>query len=243
MVDSFSDVWLPSTLQPEVAIDKNDWITAEATADYWWAWCHVLRQEIPLVYDLGCQTGYGSRILVEQNKARVVGYDANAAALAYARGEYQVADRNTFHRIDFNVEWRAILEKERPKLIVAFDLLPRLKHRDLFLLNLAELVPDDGWVFLSAWHLEEQQGGVTALSEDAAYRVLYRRDQLRQLLQRFFEEVFVRDDEGFPEPGYFDYLYAYAAKSMTGVSQQGESFAQVSFGRRVFACHKPRRSR
>jgi len=231
MTDERNDVWVPDTLQPEEAIKVNDLTAATALVDYWWAWCHVKRQEVELVYDFGCDSGYGSRILIEDTKAFVQGFDGDTAALAYARGEYHQPSRNSFKRVDFDMGWAEILHNMAPQLIIAFDLLEKLKHRELFLEQVTEALDKGGWFFLSSWNLRP----VTGHRGKKPYRVGYSRSDLKHLLMRYFKEVFTLQDEGFPEAHYLEKMdEVVAAQEEFAHKNQG-----FTFGTHLFACHLP----
>lgn len=203
-----TDVWVPEVLDFEEARELKKRTLTTRLLRYWWAWC-VIHQTDPrpeLVFDLGCGSGYGSRIMVEQHDNLVVcGLDSNEVALAVARQEFAIQGKTDFRRVNLDVEWIGQFYNMRPQVVVAFDLFERLVHRDAFLLYLSQMLPDSGQFLLST---ENTLNRDTTFRPDAPLHICYARSDLLSLLRRFFRVVRVYGQQDFPGKDWLDQVNA-----------------------------------
>lgn len=198
-----TDVWLPPTLDFEDACAGSDRLAQRNLLRYWWTWCLIERYDIRLACDFGCGSGYGARIMVEQHPRLVVhALDDNEVALAIARQEYLVEGQTEYRQIDLDMDWLGHFHNVSPQLVVAFDIFEQLQSRDTFLLNLTHLLPEGG-IFLLSPHGPAWSKNTTSLYVDPR-RVAYTRDDILDLLRRFFHEVLTPEQADFPSRDFLE---------------------------------------
>lgn len=133
------------------------------------------------VYDLGCGSGFGSRILAVNGGAKsVVGIDRSEKAVRYARATFG-GKGITFKVIDLEKE-RELL-KVRKKLVVAFETIEHLYDQDGFVKLVSRLLLRGGIALIS-----------TPNDFNCPYENLYHIKQLKprelkKLLQSYFRFV------------------------------------------------------
>lgn len=173
-------------LQIEETLTMGDKEGVEHLARYWHAF-HVGRLlSSKRVVDLGCGGGYGSRILLEiPDVKQVIGFDADKKALNTARGDYADA-RLSFEEFWLENEWSGNAElSKNADLVVCYECMEMLKHREFFLEQAVKIVASDGAMLLSANFVGRQQ--CHAEPNDAYFH--YTRPVLERLLQRYFRKI------------------------------------------------------
>jgi len=199
------EIWTPSTLETEKLLEEqDDMATARRLVHYWWAWCVVKRAKAPLVYDMGCGSGYGCRIMVEQqeHQMKAFGMDVDDDALVTARERYVVKDgpaTTEFRRVDLDTDWMDLFHNMKPTVVTCFDLFEYLDNRDLFLDALTEVLSAEGTLLLSCSTI---CAGVYRSKGDA--KLSFSAARLKGLLKRFFGKVYQLDDDKFPSKDYLD---------------------------------------
>jgi len=216
-------LWVPDTLELDTATDKK---TSDALARYWWAWYVAREAKCLFVNDFGCGTGYGSRILAELPGREVRGYDINALALEVAKQEYP-HEKINWHRMNFDEDWQGLVEPADLHLV--FDVVEELRHRDLFLMSLADLIAahrGETWVLFSLQCDYDQQRTIRGPRPPLA--VGYSLTDFTRLLRRFFSVVIAYDsklnhlDPGLPGVAFLNKL----------------NVSGLQFGRNYVACRE-----
>lgn len=219
MLQPENPMWLPSTLQPQEA---SNYVERSRLANYWWAWCLIHRENRPmLVYDLGCGTGYGCKIMANKHPSCVIhGIDSHIPAVEHARDNFAVAERLRFHRLNIELPWSNLLAHHEPDLITCFETLEHLASRDLFLEDVVQALAPDGWFLVSVSAVDETHF-------DAVTRqTRLTRTDAERVLRRYFTQVFTFDDDGFPSRDYHE-----------GIRQLPSS--DHAYGNDVIACFSP----
>jgi len=169
---------------------------------YWWAQGQIKAyfddaKQLVQICDLGCGCGYGSVIMASIEHARVIGVDFDQRALNPARSKYGNRPNVDFIEMSLEpldadaIDWPAI--KPGQNVFVAFEIFEALRHRELFLANVVDRLAPDGMLLLNAAH----HGRKLTTVNNADAWVHYNRDDLEQLLLRFFNSVeFTEDKDG-----------------------------------------------
>jgi len=138
--------------------------------------------------------------------AEVLGADYDSRAVAHARAHH--AAGNLGYEIGNIVTWEAG-STGRPlgqvDLIVSFDTIEHLLYREIALLRLAENLAEDGTLVLSTpcAHAVSQLNPAWE-----HHKIEYAHTDLLALLRRFFRQVLVPQDAGFPDRGFWERLNA-----------------------------------
>lgn len=219
-------------LQIEETIEAGDKVGVFHLYRYWWAW--LVLQKMPsvnLVWDMACGSGYGSRILTEKSDRMIVGFDGDPKALAKARAEYGHINNLTFEDLILDNKWEGTeILRGPPELIVCFETIEFLRHREMFLMQVVRnLAP--GGVFLFSTPCSHEHTDTKPIWK--FQQILYGRKDIFDLLCFFFEDVVGADvgmtdmAVGFPVPEYRD--------------QINKLTKEYTVGDNLFYCKKPRR--
>jgi SAM-dependent methyltransferase len=92
--------------------------------------------------DIACGTGYGSQMLLDAGASKVVGIDISAEAIAFARKAFSKT-------ITFIISNAEVYNEGKYDLIVSFETIEHLENRERFLLNLYEMLENDGILMIS----------------------------------------------------------------------------------------------
>ena len=135
-----------------------------------------------LVLDIACGTGYGSYYLAEQGAALVVGCDASAVALNYAKKKYK--------RQNLLFTLSNALEMPYPDgsfdVIVSYETIEHVEQDEAFLAECARVLKTDGLFLCST----PNKALSVALSWHNPYHVReYYSEEFFSLLSRYFDEV------------------------------------------------------
>ena len=230
-------MWVPPTLDMEEAVQRikthDDITTARLIFPYWWAWCVVNRSQPALVYDLNCNSGYGCRIIAEQQKHepfKIVGCDNNEEYVKHAREFYAERKRVEFQYLNLQVDFAAQFHSVLPDVIILFNTLDRLRHRDLVLLGLVDYMKADGTLLLA---FDETNSHHSSRGRKSEHSITYGRDDLSRLLPRFFEKVYWWIDDDFPSQDFVTDVREASCKDAP------QSHYTHLFGPNLVACHNP----
>lgn len=221
-------------LQIEETLAANDKDGVEHLSRYWWAWTVSAIKRPKVTYDLGCGCGYGSYILGEQDYGRVLGIDVDRRGLNMAHGDNS---RENINYLEYNLEnhWsqHAAFKGNKPELVVCFELLEYVWHRDFFLHQLSNFTADDGIALFSSRAVDRPL--CNSGPKDARFH--YNGDVLRGVLKRHFEIVTFGADaqnqhSGSDPFGYIDQLNTQIKASVK------ESY---TVGRDLVYCANPKR--
>lgn len=222
-------------IEPTAA--AHDWAGVAHLTRYWAArgMAKSLANGKPVIWDLGCGCGYGSRILVTPDTGyypAVVAVDADIRAVDAARSDYgkvpalSIVQQNldwswtTEPRI---ADWAALDAFPRPDMIVAFELFEALRHRELFLDECQTRLQAGGLLVLNASVCDRTS---TLLNPPNA-SIRYDPITLGRILGRYFPLVtFIKDDKVNKRSVYAELFQA--------VSSQFDT----SFGDDVIVCRK-----
>ncbi len=188
-------------LEPYVA--AGDFNGTHHLIRYLWACeCAKGTSGIGSVLDLACGSGFGSYLLAcTLPTARVIGADYDRAAVLEAARRYR--RNNLEFRFGDAVHWHESLGDEVFDLIVSFDTIEHVHHREIMLENLVAHLRDDGQVFLST-----PCGGdsVVAKPEWEFHQIEYSAGSLFDFLSRYFRVVLRPDNGDLPHLEVFDRL-------------------------------------
>jgi SAM-dependent methyltransferase len=162
---------------------------------YHWARKVLAQREPKRILDIACGSGYGSFLLATAlPEAVVVGADYDVRAIDLARATY-AADNLQYLTADitrWTTDEKALGEFD---VVVSFDTIEHLLHREVALLRICENLSDDGCLFLST----PCGHSVTRLNPAwEHHKVEYSGADLYQLLRRFFVRVLHPEEAGFP---------------------------------------------
>ena len=230
-VEIDSPFWFPSSLQFEVAAEKEDFGALYKLAQYWWAWV-ILEERWPaskdaaIVYDVGCGSGYGCRVMSVNHKDNIAihGWDVSSDALRIANELHQ--NCINYRRVNLDVEFARFAKDKEVDLVTCFDAFEQLRHRDWFLQQLVRMMNDKG-IFLVT--IRDPNGLPTTTLTSCPWEIKYSLDDAKNLLERYFDEVCVASYPGFPSATYFKTLDA-------------KYDFPTTFSCRTLACIGPRRS-
>jgi SAM-dependent methyltransferase len=151
------------------------------------AW-HLKRYEFAVPYcagkdvlDAGCGAGYGSARLAEVAR-RVLGVDANEAAVVYARSRYAQQDLE-FREGDLQA---LHLDDASFDVICAFETIEHLREPDLFLAHAVRLLRRPAGVMLVSTPRADE---TSERPENPFHEVELSRADFEALLRRFFPRV------------------------------------------------------
>lgn len=167
---------------------------------YWYAWV-VAQQRLSkgaTIWDLGCGSAYGARIMAEQHEdMRVFGFDNDPVA-GDASIEYADQINLGFEQYDLDRFWAPDVEDmgdQAPDLIVCYDLISFLRFREVFLLSLACAAEINNALVLFSTHIVENTLDLTPAWREK--KIDYCREFITSLLSRFFESVIPAGEPGF----------------------------------------------
>jgi 2-polyprenyl-3-methyl-5-hydroxy-6-metoxy-1,4-benzoquinol methylase len=193
-------------LQIEETHEAGDQVGVQHLFRYWYAWAYIEKvlKSRSIVWDLGCGSGFGVRIMAEEHPGtHVHGVDIDAAALGCGKILCDDVKNVSFAEHDLDGHWWPYVKsgKNHPQLLVCYDVLTFLKHRDAFLLGLAGAArnnysdvlfsttpPENKW-FVSEPRWREKQCEMSA-------------SFARDLLGKFFEKVTWLGQDDFPLADY-----------------------------------------
>src|SRR5262245_48918466 len=133
------------------------------------------------VLDIACGTGYGTKLLAEEQALDVVGIDNSYDAIAYASEHYHHA-RITYRQQD--ILSLSVLENGTFDLIVCFETLEHIRQPEAALEVLAHLLKPEGIMIVSVPNDRE-------LKPDNPYHLhIFTQQEFLSLLQSHFEFVF-----------------------------------------------------
>lgn len=186
---------------PQLGLELEPYLAREMKqgihhlARYHWA-CHVLAQRKPKrIIDIACGSGYGSFLLATAlPEADVLGADYDVRAIDLARATY-AADNLKYTTADVT---RWVTDESSLGMfdvIVSFDTIEHLLHREMALLRICENLLDNGCLLLST----PCGHSVTRLNPEwEHHKVEYSSTDLYQLLRRFFVRVSHPQEASFP---------------------------------------------
>ena len=132
------------------------------------------------VLDLACGTGYGSYYLAEQAR-HVLGVDASAEAIAYARGRYR-RENVAFEVMDAE---RLAIDDRAFDVVCSFETIEHLPDREAYLREVRRVLRDDGTYVVSTPRADRTDDH----PENPFHHVEYDLDDFRALLGRHFDQV------------------------------------------------------
>jgi len=187
----------------EAYVKAGDWVGAHHLARYHWL-LRVLGDypHVKTVLDAGCGVGYGSYLLASRFPHLVVtAVDHDSKAISKAKKVY-VAPNLTFHVADL-VRWGSTVGEQQFDVVVCFDVLEHLAHREIMMENLVSHLSIEGMLFLST-----PCGHAQDVLEPAwqSHKIEYSAASLYPFLRRFFEVVLRPDDSSLPHVDFFHEL-------------------------------------
>lgn len=170
---------------------------------YLWARECALDEPRPsAILDLACGSGYGAHLLAASlPQATVVGADYDPKAIRKANSKYSCG--NLSFRVGDAVRWEETIGDDAFDLIVSFDTLEHVTHREIMLENLVAHLKSSGRLLLST-----PCGGDTVISVPSweHHKIEYSAGSLYDFLRRYFSEILRPDDGTLPHLEVFDRL-------------------------------------
>lgn len=197
-------------LELEPYLSQGDLMAVHHLARYQWA-IEVIRKRKPKrILDIACGAGYGSYLIAQAcPNVQVIGGDYDAASIRHAQAHYS-APNLRYQRSDM-VIWRTLDAKEQMvslgefDMIISFDTIEHLLHREIALLNLTENLSDKGALLFST------PSGTRFNQLNPGWehhKIEYSFSDLGNLMSRFFKKVLSPADARFPAKDYWDKLNA-----------------------------------
>ena len=186
------------------ALEAGDARSVHHLIRYAWA-REVLCDGPPVrsILDVACGAGYGSCALAERFPgARVLGVDYDAGAVEIARGRYRLP--NLEYRVGDGTRWDETIGEAAFDVVVSFDTLEHVAHREVFLENLVAHLRPDGRLLFST----PCGGDVVDLTPAWEFhRIEHSAGSLYDFLRRYFRVVRRPDDGSLPRMDVFDRLH------------------------------------
>jgi len=184
-------------------IKKNDVAAVHHLIRYQWV-IKVLENmnfRKPLL-DVACGAGYGSfQIAKNFPNVRIVGIDYDPRAIRYANDTYALPNLS-FKQGDLQY-WDETIGKEKYEVIISFDTIEHVSHREIVMENFISHLEDDGILIISTPCGEK----VNNLNPDWwAHKIEYSSRSLFDLLSRYFSIIIRPEVENFPNINVFDQL-------------------------------------
>lgn len=190
-------------LELDVAIRSGNRNAVFNLFRYWWAWAianHVHGRDAT-VWDMGCGCGYGSRIMAEQREGQVFGFDYDRDGLSTGARHY-AHESVRLHMMNLDMPWFSTPDLQafsvgdafRPDVIVCFETLEFLQHREMFLLNCSRVLKPDGLLLLSMPFAPD----TNYRPAWQAHRMLYSPADCRDLVHAFFDFHVSSSEDSFP---------------------------------------------
>ena len=159
---------------------------------------------VSTVLDAGCGAGYGAHLLATkfpQIIVTAVDYDPDAIREAAVR----FAAPNLTFRVGDLMDWRATIGDEHFDLIVSFDVIEHIPHREVAMENIVSHLSGSGRLVLST-----PCGTVeSTLTPDwSAHRIEYGTASLYAFVRRYFRVIRRPDNLTLPTPNVFTRLNA-----------------------------------
>lgn len=161
-----------------------------------YAWANTILPPQGRLLDIACGAGYGTYSLALQHPdLEIIGIDYDERAIEYARSNYLAS--NLKFEIGNLVEWKYkngdILGEF--DIIVSFDTLEHLLHREIALINFAENLSQEGVLLFST-----PSGHVDPLLNPGweHHKIEYSANVLLNLMSRFFQTVQYPDNGSLP---------------------------------------------
>jgi 2-polyprenyl-3-methyl-5-hydroxy-6-metoxy-1,4-benzoquinol methylase len=191
---------------PELGFDVSPYIAIEQTQGihhvgrYQWATLALAEKQPVSVLDIACGAGYGSYMLAKALPgSNVCGVDYDERAVSHAKALYG-APNLTYMTGDMATWKSGGMPMQKSDVIVSFDTIEHLLHREIALMRMADNLADDGWLILSTPCAHEE----TRLFPDwEHHKIEYSYTDLFALLSRFFRQVVQQHDVGYPAADFW----------------------------------------
>lgn len=184
-------------------IKKNDIAAVHHLIRYQWA-ISVLK-DINIkdqILDIACGAGYGSyQMALTFPDIRITGCDYDPAAINYAKRNYR--SPNLDYKIGNVLEWDNTIGLNKYNLIVSFDTIEHIQHREIMMENLVNHLEENGMLLLST-----PCGTMTNKLEPEwkFHRIEYSSSSLYDFISRYFDCISRPEDVDFPHLDIFDQL-------------------------------------
>ena len=156
------------------------------------------------ILDIACGAGYGTYLLSEKlPNLNFYGADYDARAIQYSQEKYGHSSNRKYIQFDLETWESNVQNLPIFDVIISFDTIEHVNHRDIVLVNLAENLPEDGMLLLSTpVHLENK-----LKPEWEYHKIEYGLDSFKNLIHRFFKTIIEPKQQNFPELSFWtDYI-------------------------------------
>lgn len=189
------ECFVPESLDLEYYIQQNDMQGIHHLARYTWAMQAIRKLgAFKTVLEYGSGAGYGSYLLAKEfPESSFLAMDYDPVAIGHAREHYRLP--NLRYETADTRQWQPQLQAAPADLIISFDVIEHVNHRELFFYNLVHYLAPGGTMFLST-----PCGGAQTLANPGweHHKIEYNALHLYDYLRRYFGEI-VRPDDDNPE--------------------------------------------
>ena len=147
------------------------------------------------VLDIACGSGYGSYLLaLSHPDLTIIGADYDARSIAYATQAYS-CDNLSYRQFDM-VTWSSVDNQPLGEIdvVVSFDTIEHLLHREIALVNIAENLSAGGYLFFST--PTKRENLLTPGWEH--HKIEYSAAYLENVMKRFFADIRSPRHASFP---------------------------------------------
>jgi SAM-dependent methyltransferase len=193
-------------LNLEPYIERRDLTAIHHLVRYKWA-IELLRSSAPTggrIVDVGCGAGYGAFELAGVLPlAQVTGIDYDQRAIARAASEFKRPNLRFVHGNP--LVWESVIGAEPFDVMVCFDVIEHVEHREILMENIVRHLKDDGrLLFSTPCGMPENN-----LKPDWEFhRIEYGTASLYDFLRRYFSSVVGSQQPDFPGRAIFEELHA-----------------------------------
>ena len=163
---------------------------------YKWAYNFLKDKKYLNVLDVACGSGYGTYLLSESlPKLNFYGGDYDERAISFSIKKWGLKKNRKYFQFDLET-WKSNIDDDLPTfdVLINFDTIEHLNHRDIFLVNCVENLSSNGTLLISTpcGHLNN------ILYPDWEYhKIEYSYRYLYNILRRFFNDVISPGEDNF----------------------------------------------
>lgn len=184
-------------------------------ARYYWAAAVIakLSQRLgraPIVLDIGCGYGYGAEIIGEIMKSagcdvgvRYAGIDNDEKAIEFATEHFHSHGRFSLQDLDDVCLAALPHQAARPDVVICFDVISQLRHRDIFLYQLSELLEGASCPLLFSCQMYDGDRAESAVGDEFNH-VNYSRAVISRFMRKVIGPYYHRRSKNFPQKSAAD---------------------------------------
>lgn len=192
---------------PKKAMDMDSYIRQKNVTAvhhlvrYYWA-ARIIEDlpEVKTILDIACGDGYGSHLVSEKfPTAEIFGVDIDKSAIEKATRTYY--NKNLNYSTGDVLEWDKTIGDRKFDIILSFDTLEHVSHREIMLENIIRHLAPQGKLLLSTPCGRAENVFFPSWN---AHRIEFSYISLYDLMKRYFRVVRKPDDNEFPHLEIFN---------------------------------------